>query len=182
MKQPDHSGTTAQPDLESSGSRKRDSKNHWIVVFRGKILKWFLGITGVAFCITVYVLANRNYVNHSKESQAVPQANSRALEVEVLDGAENIRAAQRITNVLRSQGYDVVEMKRNAGGIVERTFVFDRLGDLEAARKLAAALGISQDKVFQQIDRNLFLDITVVVGKDFSRLKVFQLPTERNVH
>jgi hypothetical protein len=152
MKQPDHSGATAQPDLESSRSKKRDSKNKWIIAFRGKMIKWILGIIGVAFCITVYVLANKNYVNHSKENQAIPQANSRALEVEVLDGAENMRAAQRITNALRSQGYDVVEMKRNNGGTVERTFVFDRSGNLEAAHDLATALGISQDKVFQQIE------------------------------
>jgi hypothetical protein len=182
MKQTNHSGTTVQSDLESSGSKKRNSKNHWFIAFHGKTMKWILVILGVAFFITVYVLANKNSVHRSTENESILQVNSRALEVEVLDGAENMRAAQRITNVLRSQGYDVVEMKRNSGGIVERTFVFDRLGNLEAARKLATTLGISQDKVFQQIDRNLYLDITVVVGKDFSHLKAFQLPTERNIH
>jgi hypothetical protein len=182
MKQTDHSGTTAQPDLESSGPKKRDSRNHRLIAFRGKMLNWLLVIIGVAFFITVYVLANRNNAHRSAENESILQANSRALEVEVLDGAENMRAAQRITNVLRSQGYDVVEMKRNSGGIVERTFVFDRSGNLEAARKLAETLGISQDKVFQQIDQKLYIDITVVVGKDFSHLKAFQLPTERNIH
>jgi len=179
MKQTDHSGTTVQPDLESSGPKKRDSGNHRLIAFNGKLMKWILVVIGVAFFITVYVLANRNITHHKAEREFIPQANSQALEVEVLDGAENMRAAQRITNVLRSQGYDVVEMKRNSGGIVERTFVFDRSGNLEAARKLAEILGISQDKVFQQIDQNLYLDITVVVGKDFSHLKIFQLPTER---
>jgi hypothetical protein len=182
MKQTDHSGTTAQPDLESSRPKKRDSNNHRFIAFRGKILNWILVIIGVALFITVYVMANRNSAHRSAENESVPQANSRALEVEVLDGAENMGAAQRITNVLRSQGYDVVEMKRNVGGIVERTFVFDRSGNLEVARKLATTLGISQDKVFQQIDRNLYLDITVVVGKDFSHLKTFQLSAERNKH
>jgi len=58
----------------------------------------------------------------------------------------------------------------------------DRRGNLDAARKLATILGISQDKVYQKIDRSLYLDITIVIGKDYPRLKVFQLPTERNKH
>jgi hypothetical protein len=73
-----------------------------------------------------------------------------------------------------------VEMKRNNDGIIERTYVVDRSGNLEAARKLATTLGIAQDKVFQKIDRNLYLDVSVVVGKDFFRLKVFQTLNERN--
>jgi len=108
--------------------------------------------------------------------------NSRSLEVEVLDGAGSMRAAQQMTNILRAQGYDVVEMKRNNGEIEDRTFIFDRSGNLDAARKLATSLGVSQDKVFQKIDRTLYLDITVVMGKDYSRLKSFQLSPERNIH
>ena len=103
-------------------------------------------------------------------------------EVEVLDAAGNMRAAQQMTNILRLQGYDVVEMKRNNGEIEDRTFIFDRSGNLDAARKLATMLGVSQDKVFQKIDRTLYLDITVVLGKDYLRLKAFQSPTERNKH
>ena len=73
-------------------------------------------------------------------------------------------------------------MKKNNSGIEERTFIFDRSGNLDAARKLATMLGVSQDKVFQKIDRTLYLDITVVMGKDYSRLKAFQSSNERNIH
>jgi hypothetical protein len=73
-------------------------------------------------------------------------------------------------------------MKKSYDDVEERTFIFDRSGNLDAARKLASILGISQDKVFQKIDRTLYLDITVVMGKDYSRLKSFQLSTERNIH
>jgi hypothetical protein len=73
-------------------------------------------------------------------------------------------------------------MKRNNGEIEERTFILDRSGNLDAARKLATVLGVSQDKVFQKIDRTLYLDITVVMGKDYSRLKAFQSSNERNIH
>ena len=52
--------------------------------------------------------------------------------------------------------------------------VIDRAGNLEAARSVAASLGVEQERVLQQVDKNLFLDVTVVIGKDFSTLKAFQ--------
>ena len=93
-----------------------------------------------------------------------------------------MRAAQHMTNTLRALGYDVVEMKKNNGEFEERTFIFDRSGNLDAAKKLATILGVPQDKVFQKIDRTLYLDMTVVLGKDYSRLKAFQSSTERMIH
>jgi hypothetical protein len=130
--------------------------------------------------VTVYVLAHRSFSNRSSAADPLPSLTDRMLEVEVLDGAGSMKAAQYVTNILRSKGYDVVEMKRNNDGIVERTYVIDRSGNLEDVRKLATILSISQDKVFQKIDRNLYLDVTVIVGKDFSRLKVFQASNERS--
>jgi hypothetical protein len=149
-------------------------------VRHGKLMKCVLGLLSLALIVTVYVLAHRSFSNHSATVDPLPSSTDRALEVEVLDGAGNIKVAQYVTNMLRVQGYDVVEMKRNDDGLVERTYIFDRSGNLEAARKLAMTLGIAQDKVFQKIDRNLYLDVTVIVGKDYSRLKVFQGLNERN--
>jgi hypothetical protein len=145
-----------------------------------KLTKGVFGILSLALIVIVYVLAHRSFSNHSVTVDPLPSSTDRVLEVEVLDGAGSMKAAQYVTNILRSQGYDVVEMKRNNDGMIERTYVVDRSGNLEAARKLATTLGITQDKVFQKIDRNLYLDVTVVVGKDFSRLKVFQALNERN--
>jgi hypothetical protein len=145
-----------------------------------KLMKGVFGILSLALIITVYVLAHRSFSNHSATVDPLPSSTDRVLQVEVLDGAGSMKAAQYVTNILRSQGYDVVEMKRNNDGMIERTYVVDRSGNLEVAQKLATILGIAQDKVFQKIDRNLYLDVTVVVGKDFSRLKVFQALNERS--
>jgi hypothetical protein len=182
MKQPKHSDTTARPDLESSASSERDSKSHRMTVLRGKMMKGTLTVLCVALFITIYILANKKSHTSSEGSEFIPAVNSRSLEVEVLDGAGSMRAAQQMTNILRAQGYDVVEMKRNNGEVEDRTFIFDRSGNLDAARKLATVLGVPLDKVFQKIDRTLYVDITVVLGKDYPRLKPFQSPTERNIH
>jgi hypothetical protein len=182
MKQAEHSDTPVHPDLESSASSENVRKNKLLSVLRGPLMKATFVLLSVAFFITLYVLANRRNYTNGEVGEFIPTVNSRSLEVEVLDGAGNMRAAQQMTNILRAQGYDVVEMKKNYDDVEERTFIFDRSGNLDAARKLATILGISQDKVFQKIDRTLYLDITVVMGKDYSRLKSFQLSPERNIH
>ena len=182
MKQAEHSDTTVRPDLESSTSSEIVSKSHRLNALRGKLMKGAFILLSVAFFITIYVLANRGNRAQGELGEFIPAVNSRSLEVEVLDGAGSMRAAQQMTNILRAQGYDVVEMKKNNGEVEERTFIFDHSGNLDAAKKLATVLGVSQDKVFQKIDRSLYLDITVVMGKDYSRLKSFQLSTERNIH
>jgi LytR cell envelope-related transcriptional attenuator len=182
MKQPEHSGTTNTTDLESSGSSESIYKNHRWTALHGRIVKGILALLGAALFITIYILANRRDQKGSEENDAVSAVASRSLEVEVLDGAGSMRAAQHMTNILRALGYDVVEMKKNNGEFEERTFIFDRSGNLDAAKKLATILGISQDKVFQKIDRTLYLDLTVVIGKDYSRLKAFQSSPERMNH
>jgi hypothetical protein len=182
MKHTEHSNTTITANLESSGSSESIHENHRWTALHGRILKGTLAVLGVALFITIYVLANRRGQTGSEENDGASAVASRSLEVEVLDGAGSMRAAQHMTNILRALGYDVVEMKKNNSEIEERTFIFDRSGNLDAAKKLATILGVPQDKVFQKIDRTLYLDMTVVIGKDYSRLKAFQSSPERIIH
>jgi hypothetical protein len=179
MKHTKPSNATVQPDIADI-PREHVFKLQTRTVRYSKLMKGVFAILSLALIVTVYVLAHRSFSNHTVMVDPLPSSIDRMLEVEVLDGAGSTKAAQYVTNMLRLQGYDVVEMKKNNDGMIERTFVIDRSGNLEAARKLAKTLGIAQDKVFQKIDRNLYLDVTVIIGKDFSRLKVFQALNERN--
>lgn len=136
----------------------------------------------IVILVVLYLLANRSNPHSTNETYPVPVLANQSLDIEVLDGYGNMKIAQRVTDYLRSQGYDVVEMKKNNDGIVDRSFVLDRSGKFDAAKKVAAVLGISPNKVFQKIDRNLYLDVTVIVGKDFSKLKTFQSRSQRSSH
>ena len=182
MKQAEHSDTSHHPDPESSASSEHVRNHRRLSAFRGTLMKSTLILLSVALFITVYVLANRKNHASGDAAEFIPAVSSQSLKVEVLDGAGSMRAAQQMTNILRAQGYDVVEMKKYIGDGEERTFIFDRSGSLDAARKLATSVGVSQDKVFQKIDRTLYLDITLVLGKDYSRLKPFQVSAERKIH
>jgi len=148
----------------------------------GRILKGMFIILGAVAMVSIYILANKNSQTNAGIHEQIPVVDSRSLEVEVLDCAGSSNAGQRLTDALRAQGYDVVEMKKNYSEIEERTFILDRSGNTEAARKLAALLGVPPDKVFQKIDRSRYLDLTVVIGKDYPHLKASQSSTERNNH
>lgn len=151
-------------------------------LFQNKLFKGMILIMCLALGITVYVLAHKSLSKKETSVEYVPPLSAQALEIEVLDGVGNMRIAQQVTNRLRVYGYDVVEMKKNMDGMVERSYVIDRCGKLEAAQKLAEKLGIPTEKVFQKIDRTVYLDMTVVVGRDYSKLKVFQTGLERSSH
>ncbi len=160
--------------------RERIDKSQTRPARYSKLMKGIYAVLSLALIVTVYILAHRSFSSQKIADDSLPLSTEGVLEVEVLDGAGNMKAAQHVTNILRSKGYDVVEMKKNNDGIIERTYVVDRSGNQEVARKLATALGIASDKVFQKINRNLYLDVTVVVGKDYSQLKVFQSFNERS--
>lgn len=149
---------------------------------RRRLIKILSLVLCLIIIVIIFIIANNNFSTRGNETGSLSLSNNRALEIEVLDGVGRTMVAQRMTDFLRSQGYDVVEMKKNIDGLVDRSYVLDRSGNLDAARKLATILDIPKDKVFQKIDRNMYLDITVVVGKDYSNLRAFQFSTKRSKH
>lgn len=173
---------TAQQGGSASMPIGEPDRKHGGVERRSIAIRIFIAACLVAGLVTLYLLANKNISTRTSDPYPVPEPAGRHLDVEVLDGMGNMKVAQKATDYLRAQGYDVVEMKKNIDGVVDRSYVLDRSGDLDAAKKIAAVLGISPNKVFQKIDRNLYLDVTVIIGKDFSKLKAFQSYLQRSAH
>jgi hypothetical protein len=178
----DHFDDTPEPSLqpsadESTASPRRKKKQQQ----RFSYVKLAAALAFVALAVTIYVLANRTVSASNEAAKHVLTAAGKIPEVEVLDGVGNIKIAQHATDYIRSAGYDVVEMKRNADGIVEKSHIIDHSGNLELAKQLALALGIPETKVFQKINSKLLLDITVVVGEDYQSLAPFVNSKERTV-
>jgi hypothetical protein len=84
--------------------------------------------------------------------------------VEVLNGAGRSGLAREVTGQLRESGFDVVFFG-NARGQTDTTYVLDRTGRIETARAVARALGV--ERVHTAIDTTLYLEATVVLGKDW---------------
>jgi hypothetical protein len=85
--------------------------------------------------------------------------------VEVLNAGGVPGQARAATERLREIGFDVVSFG-NAGTFdQEITTVVDRVGRLELARAVARVLDV--DEVISEPDPNLFVDVTVLLGKDW---------------
>lgn len=88
-----------------------------------------------------------------------------AVRVEVLNGAGTAGLARDATHRLRGNGFDVVFFGNADHFDHSRSVVVDRVGDLEHARTVAAALGI--DSVVTAVDSTLMLEVTVILGGDW---------------
>jgi len=114
------------------------------------------------------------YVARSANESSQQQAQAkppRVLQLDVLNGCGAKGAASKVTNFLRSQGFDVVEMKNYKVSTMAKTLVVDRVGDMSAARRVAAALDVSDKNIVQQLNPDYFVDVSVIIGADYMSLE-----------
>jgi hypothetical protein len=86
--------------------------------------------------------------------------------IQVLNASGRSGVARAATERLRNGGFDVVYFG-NAGGTFsgDSTIILDRTGDDAVARAVARHLGLGV--VRTQRDTTLFVDATVVIGRDW---------------
>jgi len=138
------------------------------------VWKRLLPLAFGALALMLLYVAVRGLFSSSGEPEITEGGRVRAIQLDVLNGSGETGLAQRMTDYLRARGFDVVEMGNYKTSDVEETTVLDRVGNIEAAQQVAAAIGIPEERVQQQLDKSLYLDVSVVIGKDFQRLKAFQ--------
>jgi hypothetical protein len=85
--------------------------------------------------------------------------------VEVLNAGGSQGAARVATDRLRDKGFDVVFFGNAQTFGRDSSVVLDRTGHLDEARGVADALGIH--KVRSEPDSNLYLDVSVLLGRDW---------------
>jgi len=103
--------------------------------------------------------------------EVITEVASEIIQVEILNGCGVTGIADRFTDYLRSNDIDVVSMKNYNSFDIPETLVIDRIGNIANARKIAESLGISPNKAFSQLNKDYFLDVTVIIGKDYHKLK-----------
>jgi hypothetical protein len=159
--------TTPPPAAPKQRARKKPF--HWKSVGgNGLIVLFALIVVGL-----VYAFVDRVFIDPPVDAETMQGGKKHTIQLDVLNGSGTPRLGQRCTDYLRARGFDVVEMGNYKESSVERTRVMDRSGNLDAARQVAEALGVSREQVVRQIDKNAFLDVTVVIGRDFKSLKPF---------
>ncbi|HEX8358502.1 MAG TPA: LytR C-terminal domain-containing protein [Longimicrobium sp.] len=97
--------------------------------------------------------------------QAAPTAPAGRVRVQVLNASGRPGLAREATRKLRDRGFDVVEFGNGKGFPPDSSVVLDRSGKVDMARQVADAVGIR--RIAARPDSNLYLDVTVVLGRDW---------------
>lgn len=146
----------------SRSKRKNSSLNFSLWIF-------LIGITALASSIALYLL---NRPTPPEQSVAVTKTFEQPVQVEVLNACGVSGLGAEMTAHLRDRGIDVVNTDnapRQANSVV-----IDRVGNIEAARRIAETLGLSPDSVRQVIDSTRYVEVSIIIGSDYKRLEPFR--------
>lgn len=163
----------AKRTLKKKSSPKPDVLTSTKNIFYNLII-FFLIIVIVYLTYSAYLKIVQKYPADKKIADN--EIAAEIIQLNVLNGCGVSGVADRFTDYLRSHDFDVVELGNYEinGKInysVDETFVIDRIGNKANAEKVAEVLGINKVKVVQQINRDYFLDVSLIIGKDYYKLK-----------
>ncbi len=95
--------------------------------------------------------------------------------VEVLNGCGVDGIASTLREYLIARNFDVVDFKNYENFNISETLVIDRVRlDKRNAEKVADAIGIGGKQVIAQTSPQRKLDVTVVIGKDYAKLRAYK--------
>ncbi len=138
------------------------------------VLNTLIGVIALFVLVLSYGLLRRTLVRPPVEQERTGQGPGRIIQLEVLNGCGAQGAAVAFTQYLRARGYDVVEVRNYKTFDVKESLVIDRTGEQGNAEKIAYALGINKRNIIQQLNPEYYIDVSVVIGKDYSSLKPSQ--------
>ncbi len=93
--------------------------------------------------------------------------------IEVLNGCGIPGLAQKFTNFLRSEGFDVIYTGNAARMDYSNTQLIERVDDSEKTNEVNEVLMLHPQRLSSDIDPSLHLDLTLIIGKDYNRLPVY---------
>jgi LytR cell envelope-related transcriptional attenuator len=135
------------------------------------ILNSIIIILGILILFLTYSLVTRiSNVTGNDSGSDRKQTASSVIQVEVLNGCGISGVADQFTDFLRKEKFDVVQTGNYISFDIDKSLVIDRTGNMANAEKVASALGIDKKNVIMQKNDNSFLDVSVVIGKDFKTL------------
>ena len=141
---------------------------------RDLALNALIAVLAIVVAWLLYAFVVRHVLRPPVDTGRVGTSGREVIQIDVLNGSGLDGAATTCTAYLRSRGYDVVEMRNYKTFDVGESLVIDRAGNVENARKVAYALGIRKENVIQQINEEYFVDVSVLIGRDFRSLKPAQ--------
>ncbi len=147
------------------------------------IQKWLLNI--VIFCLAVVIIGfmfstgNRLLKNTDKIELSHVDTSAREgqqfsyITVEVLNGCGVTGLAQKFTNYLRQQGFDVVYTGNADRMDYASTHIIQRAVQTEKEKSLLKALELAEERLIEDSQSTPHVDYTIILGKDYNQLNVY---------
>lgn len=135
------------------------------------LLHTALGFLGILFIVLVAALfARLIYPRIATERDHPGHLIADVIQVEVLNGCGVPGIATRVTSHLRTHGFDVVSSGNFESFDVAYTLIVDRAGNIDQARRVARALGVSSEHIIREVSEDFYLDASVIIGSDYESL------------
>jgi hypothetical protein len=140
---------------------------------RDTLLNILIGILVVVVGYLFFSFLQRQFFTPPVDTHRFRDVATGVIQIDVLNGCGDAGTATKFASFLRARGYDVVEMRNYKTFDLSESLVIDREGDLENAEKVAYALGVGKENIIQQINQDSYVDVSVVIGADYRKLKPF---------
>jgi hypothetical protein len=142
----------------------------------GRITNVFLNFTilllsVVIIFLTYSIITKVDYFSSNSNDKENVGVNKKPVQLEVLNGCGVNGVAEKFTDYLRAGNFDVVNIGNYRSFDIGHSLLIDRTGNMSNAFKIASTLGIEKNNIIQQVNKEYFLDVTLVIGKDYKRLK-----------
>ena len=146
-----------------SNDKKKEylSKN---LILNASILILILINSILAYSVFNAIPFNDSDDNYLEDSTRVK------IQVEVLNGCGVSGVAEKLTDYLRTNNIDVVNLGNYRSFEIENSIIIGRNEKIQNAEIVAAIVGLDNQNIIQQINPDYLLDVTFVLGKDYRNL------------
>jgi hypothetical protein len=127
----------------------------------------------IAVVYMSYAFIERTFIRPSVDAERSGDEAAGVIQIDVMNGCGDAGMASKCSAFLRARGFDVVEMRNYKTFDLAHSMVIDRAGDMENAERVARALGVGTGNIIQQINQDYYVDVSVVIGKDYPSLRPF---------
>ena len=138
------------------------------------VLDVIIGALALLVVVLGWSFASRTLIRPPVDPSRSGSSTPGTIQLDVLNGCGLPGAGTSVTAYLRARGFDVVEYRNYRNFDVRESLVIDRGGNRENAEKVAYALGIRKANIIQQINQDYYVDVSVLVGRDYPTLKPSQ--------
>ncbi len=162
--------------MENFKTKKRSSGS---IGLKSSTANFLLNISIFLLVVVIIYMGYSIYLKVSHHSNNSGAANSNQvvsdiIQVEVLNGCGVGGVGDKFTDFLRGRNFDVVKTGNYISSDVDESMVICRTDNMANAYKVAKALGIKNENVIQQLNKDYFLDVSIVVGRDYFNLAPFK--------